>query len=40
MDDGNNMSTKKWRDYKGSSKTFMWQLLDNKYDSIIVWNSE
>ena len=39
MDDGKH-GYHNWKDYKGSSKTFMWQLLDGKYDSIIVWNSE
>ena len=29
-----------WRDYEGSSKTFMRQLLYGKYDSSIVWDSE
>ena len=29
-----------WRDYKGSLKPFMWQLLNDNNDIIIVWDSE
>ena len=36
MDDGGKHGYQNWRGYEGSSKTFMWQLLDGKYDSIIV----